>query len=184
MKDFITSDEASSYVDYIEQNKERFAASPNGLRRVAMFGTGPTYQELYRDTGMLKGAAANLKALKAKVEQVACTSYGEDELYASLLWMSVQQPGSNLSPHTDTGDGLDSTRIYAALLYLNDMGDDGHLHFPNLDFTYVPRRGDLVLFPTLDGDDTYLHEVKSISTARYSILFSLITDPSLELTIN
>ena len=149
-----------------------------------MFGTGPTYQDLYQDTGMLKDVAANLTILKTKVEQAACSSYGERELYASLLWLSVQDPGSTLSPHTDTGDGLDSTRIYAGLLYLNDMGDDGHLHFPNLNFTYVPRRGDLVLFPTLDEDDTYLHEVESISTPRYSILFSLITDPRLELTIS
>jgi hypothetical protein len=182
LKEFITSDEANNYVDYIEANKENFAVVPNGLRRVAMFGTGPTgSQDLYRDKDVL---AADLINLKKKVEQAACTSFGERELYASLLWLSLHEPGATVRPHTDPGDGLATTRVYLGIIYLNDMKEDGHIHFPNLNFTYVPCKGDLVLFPTLDDDDTYLHEVKKISSNRYSILISLITDPELELTIN
>lgn len=183
IKEFITSNEANNYVDYIERNLHRFYTSTSGLHHVWMFGKDNFHTDKSSDPALLTDMSDKLTPLLTKAAEAARTTFGERELYASMLWLAKQEPGAIVSGHTDGEDGSNTHILYSGVLYLNDMGDDGHLHFPNLNYTYIPCKGDLVLFSAA-RDETYWHEVASISQNRYSFPIWFTPDPDFELTIN
>lgn len=67
--------------------------------------------------------------------------------------------------HLDDGE---KTRRYAsAVAYLNDDYQGGELHFQDLNFTYQPVAGDVVIFPS---GAPFRHEAKPVlSGTKYSI---------------
>lgn len=84
------------------------------------------------------------------------------ELTVSGPQLAKYVRGSHIRPHKDTATGF-SRRCLSCLLYLNHDYDGGELHFPRLDFSLRPRRGQLVIFPS-----EYLHAVFPIvSGVRY-----------------
>lgn len=180
---FITSNEANSYVDYIERNLPHFHTDPSGIRHAWMFGADNLHTSKLADPQLLTNAPATLPSLLTRAAEAARTSYGERELYASQLWFAKQEPGAIVAGHTDGEDGSNTHIIYSGVLYLNDMGDDGHLNFPNLNFSYAPCQGGLVLYSALQ-DETYWHEVTSIQQNRYSMPIWFTRDPNFELNIS
>ncbi len=66
-------------------------------------------------------------------------------------------------------------RDISLLLYLNDDFDGGDLLFNYFNYTYSPRQGDLVIFPS---DHRYLHEAKAVTKgSRYVIVSWAATLP-------
>lgn len=71
------------------------------------------------------------------------------------------------------------TSKYSFLIYLNDYNKDftgGLLNFPDLNFQYKPKAGDIIFFI---GDEDHLHEVTEVlSGDRYTIFgfSSAVTD--------
>lgn len=55
--------------------------------------------------------------------------------------------GEYYEPHADAGGGA-PTRIFSALLYLNDVENGGETEFINFDIKVKPRAGRLVIFPS------------------------------------
>lgn len=85
-------------------------------------------------------------------------------------------PGGKYDVHADAeeseGDGgrffrrLD--RDFSLLIYLNDDYEGGELHFNALNFTYKPKMGDLILFPS---NHVFGHESRPvISGIKYAIV--------------
>jgi predicted 2-oxoglutarate/Fe(II)-dependent dioxygenase YbiX len=53
------------------------------------------------------------------------------------------------------------------LVYINDNYEGGHINFPNQNFGFKPKAGDLIIFP---GNNAYQHEVTEvISGKRYTM---------------
>ena len=73
--------------------------------------------------------------------------------------------GEHYVSHLDDGE---KTRRYAsAVAYLNDDYEGGELYFQDLNFTYQPVAGDVVIFPS---GAPFRHEAKPvISGIKYSI---------------
>lgn len=74
--------------------------------------------------------------------------------------------GLFLREHSDYTGEETSGKVVTSLIYINDDFEGGELYFPNLDYRYKSRAGDLVLFPV---DDIHTHGVSIISSGiRYS----------------
>jgi predicted 2-oxoglutarate/Fe(II)-dependent dioxygenase YbiX len=99
-------------------------------------------------------------------------------------WLvTANGPGDFFVPHADNctiHDGkikVNSSRRYTGCIYLNNCGTDfegGQLEFANIigedgkPFTYVPKAGELVLFPSTYS---WTHEVKQITSGiRYGLV--------------
>lgn len=77
--------------------------------------------------------------------------------------------------HVDTV-GAEFTK-FSSIIYLTSDYDGGEITFPELDFTYKPVAGDLILFPS----HGYLHEVKTVTNGDRSTIVGWYSDvhPSL-----
>jgi len=94
------------------------------------------------------------------------------DLFTTDYGVFVSRKGYEMQPHIDTVNdyGLFDYLEYAAVLYLNDDYEGGEIYFPNLEYSYAPKRGDLVIFPA--NDEKYLHGVnKVLSGNRYTLAY-------------
>lgn len=77
-----------------------------------------------------------------------------------------QYEGVSLSYHVDSLSN--PLVVFANVLYINDDFTGGELHFPNIDVTYRPERGAMIVFPSADD---YLHGVLPVGPGpiRYAL---------------
>lgn len=77
-----------------------------------------------------------------------------------------QYEGVSLSYHVDSLSN--PAVVFANVMYVNDDFIDGELHFPKIDITFKPKKGDLIVFPS---DDDYLHGVRPVGKGpvRYAL---------------
>jgi hypothetical protein len=77
-----------------------------------------------------------------------------------------QYEGVSLSYHVDSLSN--PAVVFANVIYINDDFTGGELHFPEIDITYVPKKGALIVFPS---SDEYLHGVKPVGAGptRYAL---------------
>lgn len=62
-------------------------------------------------------------------------------------------------------------RDISLLLYLNDDYEGGSLSFPAFNYTYQPRKGDLLFFPS---DPRYLHQANMVDSGTRYVIVSWI----------
>lgn len=86
------------------------------------------------------------------------------------------EPGGYYKKHADAEVYNPSTQLWerkverdiSLLIYLNDDYEGGKLHFNYFNYTFSPRKGDLVLFPS---DHRYMHEAQMVKEGvRYVIV--------------
>lgn len=77
-----------------------------------------------------------------------------------------QYEGISLSYHVDSLSN--PLVVFANVLYINDDFTGGELHFPEIDVTYRPEKGALIVFPSADE---YLHGVLPVGPGpiRYAL---------------
>lgn len=77
-----------------------------------------------------------------------------------------QYEGTSLSYHVDSLSN--PAVVFANVIYVNDDFTGGELHFPEIDITYMPKKGSLIVFPSADK---YLHGVKEVGPGpiRYAL---------------
>jgi hypothetical protein len=77
-----------------------------------------------------------------------------------------QYEGVRLAYHIDSLSN--PLVVFANVLYINDDFAGGELHFPNIDVTYKPQRGSMIVFPSADD---YLHGVLPVGPGpvRYAL---------------
>lgn len=102
------------------------------------------------------------------------------DIRPELFLFSRRFPSPGETPHSDSSgnageDNGTSHRKYSSLFYINDDFDGGELHFPNQNFTFVPKQNTAVMFPSTFE---HLHGVKELfSGMRYTMLaFWVYTD--------
>jgi len=64
-------------------------------------------------------------------------------------------------------------RDYSLLIYLNDDFSGGELYFKKFDYTYRPRAGDLVLFPS---NHIYMHEARPVLSGQRLAVVSWLAE--------
>jgi hypothetical protein len=166
--DFLSEDVMNNIIKFIDSNLDKFAM-PQELRHVLMIG---------HQNGYVDGSHSSLNVLGeikdiitneyfTKLKQLAIDIFGDDgDSEISNLWISKQLPGSVLLYHHDDDNGYNSHFKYSCIMYLNTV-DSGDLEFPELGFSYRPKAGDLVIFPSLG--ENMGHEIKEINHMRYSM---------------
>ena len=89
------------------------------------------------------------------------------DLYTTEGFLSVWKEGSWAGVHTDSHANYEFLQ-FSTVIYLNDDFTGGETYFPNQDFLYTPKSGDILLFPS--GGTEYVHGVKKVlSGNRYTI---------------
>jgi hypothetical protein len=170
INNFITEDEISRTISFMDNNLDNFLVSQNGTRYVWKFGTDYYYpletEKTLKSFGDLELFFKNY--IFPKVESYVGEIYNNSGLAVSTLWLSKHYPGSEVTLHMDTDNGSNPQFEYSAVLYLNSLDNTGILQFPYLDFEYFPVAGDLVLFPANLGKD-FAHRVTEINEIRYTI---------------
>jgi len=84
----------------------------------------------------------------------------------------ISKQGYSMDAHIDTINdyGLFDYLKYSSVLYLNEEFDGGDIYFPNVNFSYSPKKGDLIIFPANDLE--YMHGVSKINTgSRHTLAY-------------
>jgi len=90
--------------------------------------------------------------------------------YTKGGWYGQHCDNASQDPHT--GAYVRSVdRDISLLLYLNDDYEGGSLSFPAFNYTYQPRKGDLLFFPS---DARYLHQANEVTSGTRYVIVSWI----------
>jgi hypothetical protein len=186
VENFISKDDIQSmieYIDYIEENKPgEFNVYQDGKRLALKFGDDLFHKEISRrnlDLLSETGKKEQVKKYFQGVVDATKESFGyNDDLYVCSFWLAKQYAGAEVPEHEDT-DGLVNLHFrYSAVLYLNELTYGGELAFLAFGYSYKPKAGDLVIFPTYG---TGMHAVLEIPETRYSLPFWMTNDKTFAL---
>jgi hypothetical protein len=97
------------------------------------------------------------------------------DIYTCSFWFAKQLPGAKVLIHEDTDNGLNTHFKYSAVIYLNTLRDSGSLVFPDLNYSYMPEAGDIIIFKSIAAGR---HFVDTIDEDRYTMAMWLTEDKS------
>lgn len=100
------------------------------------------------------------------------------EVNPSAICLLQHREGTPMKKHYDEEmdyfNNEEKFRLCAALIYLNDDYQDGEIVFEDIGYTYKPKAGTLILFPT---SFIFTHKVNpAIGNDKYLIKFSYEVD--------
>jgi len=180
---FIDEELIDPIIKYIDENQEKLTKSKTQKRFQLKLGRDLWHDDSYTDLSLL-GPLEDwiVKTYWPKVIDTIKALYNEDsDLYVASFWLAKQISGAVVSLHEDTDSGYNTHFKWSGILYLNEVPSGGVLEFPNLDYKHLPKRGDLLLFPSFYGGE-YAHEVKEIYNDRYSMPIWITEDKSFDLS--
>jgi hypothetical protein len=174
MSGFLSFEECQLYIDYIENNLDRFLATPEKDKWQFAMGRDHTPLETEAKIDSVPEIARDVRDLLDRVELITEKFFNNKKrLYVSNLILAKQTLGAAIPAHYDQDSGDNPQCKYSAVLYLNSMDSDGQLKFINFNESISPKAGDLVIFPS---SEEYLHEVTKISQDRYTIPIFMTED--------
>ena len=186
IKNFVTPEDCSSFINHIESNHTTYYNEWQGDRVFTKrYGIDAHYEDSTTDLSSLDDIRPMLSKYISKTLQACHENYSdENDLYLNVLWLvkknpSPLEPGQNV--HGDWDGGMNSHFKYSALIYFNDMDNNGQIFFPNIDFEHCPSAGDLVIFES--GKPEFHHGVKPILQKRYSMPMWITELPQMNLAI-
>jgi hypothetical protein len=176
IKNFIQEPEIGTmidYVDYLEKTElDKFAQWQSGKRLALRFGVDedPDHTDgSFSNLGILGNNRNFIASYLDKTVAAVKKAFEVDEsLYVCNFWFAKQYPGAIVGEHADTGGvggHYNNHFKYSAVLYLNSMNKSGELIFRDENYSYIPRGGDLVMFPSYG----IKHRVDEILETRYSL---------------
>lgn len=170
INNFITKDEVSRIISFMDNNLEKFLVYQDGTRYVWRFGTDYLWtketEKTLHNLGELELFFKNF--VFPQVESYIDKIYDNSNIATSTMWFSKHYPGSKVPLHEDTDNGYNPQFEYSAVLYLNSLENTGTLQFPFINFEYSPIAGDLIIFPSNLGKP-FAHKVEEINETRYTI---------------
>ena len=88
-------------------------------------------------------------------------------LYTVEAFLSLWKTDTYTGVHIDSHQGYEFLQ-FSTVMYLNDDYEGGEIFFPNQNFSYKPKAGDVVMFPC--GGTEYQHGVNKVTSGkRYTI---------------
>lgn len=175
---FLSIDECYLFISYINNNLSQFEYAKEAKRWQLTMGTDNTKNHVgTNDLEKIEPIREKTEEIFDRVLQIANDKY-ETNLFMSNLFLAKQVSGAIIPPHYDTDLGENSQCKISGVIYLNKMIKDGGLEFVNTNDSYLPGRGDLILFPS---DEKFTHQVSSISQDRYTLPLFMTEDPEYSL---
>lgn len=176
---FLSQKECDFFIDYIDSNLDKFILTEKTKRYGMLFGKDLAHKEKSSsDLERISDIKEIINKLFRKVEQTVKKTIGNDKnLYVCSFFMAKQINGSKIMRHFDTDNGVNMHFKYGGVIYLNTMSNmlSGQLSFPELGYSYSPKAGQFVSFPS-HGEE-YSHEVLEIYEDRYSLPIWVTEDP-------
>lgn len=182
---FLSIVECAAWIDYINElektRSEEFVKSPEGKRIALQFGKD--YCDEHSSNAVLdidSDQALEARRIFSRIVKETGSAFSDmNELFVCAFWLAKQYPGSKVDLHNDTDNGANEHLDYSAVIYLNDQQSGGELRFVSYGYTYVPRAGDVVIFPSKEAG---LHGVLTINEERYSLPVWMTRDPLFKLS--
>jgi hypothetical protein len=175
---FLSVDECYFFISYINNNLQTFDFAPEAKRWQLTLGTDNTKNYVGNDDlDKISEIREKTEDVLDRVRQIANTKYGLN-LYTSNLFLAKQSDGAIIPPHYDTDLGENPHCKISGVIYLNRMQKDGGIEFVNFNESFLPGRGDLILFPS---DERFTHQVSQISQDRYTIPLFMTEDKNFQL---
>jgi hypothetical protein len=171
IENFLSDDECKFFINYIDNNLNKFILTEQTKRYGMLFGKDLAHKEksspgLERIADIQDTVHKLFKRVEDAVQEI---TNNNNKLYVCSFFMAKQVDGSKIIRHFDTDNGKNMHFKYGGVIYLNSMSKDssGQLYFPELDYSYSPVAGQFVLFPS--HGTKYSHEVLEIHEDRYSL---------------
>lgn len=186
VKDFLSKDECDLYINFINDNIDRFDTYSGTRyppkRFTVRFGRDDEFPgEANFTFEKILEIKESIKGLISKVIGLVESETGTP-LYLTSFFLSKNIAGSFLPPHRDAGHPTENNHLdFNALIYLNTLSGNGQIVFPDWNIEVEPQQGDLVVFNTKDPMATHL--VKEVTEDRYTIPIWLTVNPANELII-
>jgi hypothetical protein len=137
-------------------------------------------QSMYTDLSLIEELHPLILDCSARLIETVQRLYNDpNKLYVNAVWLAKQVEGASIGLHGDNDKETYTHCKYTCGIYPKTLDKGGYVHFPNIGFTYSPRQGDLVIWPTLDS--LYDHEIPEVIDDRYTFLFWLTEDKSKDL---
>ncbi len=172
---YMDKSEAEILINYIDSNLNKFQSFQDNKYHILTFGKD-NHHLSSTNFNIQENRELIIKYFKKTINEIKIKFNDNSDLYISSFWLAKQEDGSNLGLHNDDDQGKNTHFAYSAGIYLNDIFKDGELWFPRLSFTYQPKCGDLVCWPSLGVNND--HAIQKISSDRYAMLMWLTKDPN------
>ena len=176
VKDFISSADADKFIKYMDENQEWFEKTGDGSIFNMYTGRDNHHKfETKFDDPKYDTIRDLIIKYGKKVEHIVKDNFSVDyNLYLTQFWMTKRIPGTFGKVHGDTDDGKNNQIKYSGIIYLNTLQIGGELMFPSINYTYSPKKGDVVLFESADPD--FRHGVYPCKENRYVLPIWLTDD--------
>jgi hypothetical protein len=170
---FMSKQEASRIVNYIDNNLNRFNSHQDGRYKLLQFGKDGHYDSPVILSGVDEIKDLVIEYFDKVLNKVKNEYIYNSDLFINSFWLTKQVDGAHVGIHNDI-DSKNTQFVYSCGIYLNDMLSDGEISFPNLNYMHKPKCGDFVCWPSKSLN--YDHEVKKISSDRYGMFVWLTND--------
>ena len=181
IKDIIGEQDRSFFISFINDNIEAFQSyeeEQNPFRKVLRFGVDEVWEDSNKDLSLIPGIHPFLQKLFDIVTSSVQEQIGGPQLYVTSFHLAKQLPGAHVDLHNDSDENNNGHFKYSTVVYLNSVVD-GALSFPNKEISYLPKAGEMIVFPPSGKE--WEHRVDAISEDRYSLPIWLTEDPEWEL---
>jgi predicted 2-oxoglutarate/Fe(II)-dependent dioxygenase YbiX len=161
INNFMRDGDCNRLVSHIDHLWDNFNLEPRGLLKHRLMR--------YDDKVINNLTQEYALAVKELVQRYEDPGY---DLFTTDYGIFVSHEGYEMQPHIDTINdyGLFDYLKYAAVVYLNDLYEGGEIYFPNIGYSYSPKKGDLIMFPA--NSEEYLHGVsKVLNGNRYTLAY-------------
>lgn len=180
LDNFIDNATANNYIDWINNNLDKFLFLDHRQRYMLRFGYDQEYpNDTHYDLGIMGEIKDSILKLIDNVIDEVKSSFNEDQLYLTSFFISKHLPDSIVPAHSDGSKEFNQPLHYSALVYLNELEDSGNLFFNIRNVSIHPKVGDLVVFDA--HSKLNMHSVPEVSGNRYSIPIWLTRDPEFNL---
>jgi hypothetical protein len=179
VKNFLSEDDMKLFRDYedhiLETKQDKLVIFNNGNRPVLQFGRDLCHEHhSHLSLEIVSDIEDKVRDLFAMVENKTKEIFEDlNTIWTCSFWFAKQLPGAQVLIHEDTDNGLNLHFKYSAVIYLNTLKDTGQLVFPDLDHSYKPEAGDIVIFKSIEAGK---HFVDSIDEDRYTLALWMTED--------
>lgn len=178
VNNFVSNAECNSFIRYAEkQNREWLTVvdSEKSTANKRVFKRHESRVTQHVDISK-KRAVANAWFQKACEEHLVKLSNGVKAQWFEEAQLLRYGPGGKYGMHADSDAFCQETkqfyrfidRDFSMLIYLNDDYEGGGLNFNGLNYSYQPKKGDLVIFPS---NHVFSHESVPINKGtKYALV--------------